>query len=98
MDLLTQYGVSLTLTRWVAGALLKRTVVMQLGNWSSAPRQLTMGLPQGSPLSAILFNVYAKGLADLKQNEPSKILTEADDGLIYKTSRDSLEEAEAVQQ
>ena len=98
MDLLMQYGVCLTLTRWIAGALLERTVVMQLGNWSSAPHQLTMGLPQGSPLSAILFNVYAKGLADLKQNEPSKILTEADDGLIYKTSRDSQEATDAMQQ
>ena len=32
MDLLIQYGVSLTLTRWVAGELLERTVVMLLGN------------------------------------------------------------------
>ena len=46
MDLLIQYGVSLTLTQWFTGALLERTVVVQLGNWSSAPHQLTMGLPQ----------------------------------------------------
>ena len=81
MDLLTQYGVSLTLTRWVAGALLKRTVVMQLGNWSSAPRQLTMGLPQGSPLSPDLYNVDTKGLEVLNQNEPCTILTLAVDGI-----------------
>ena len=30
MVLLVQYGVSLTLTRWIVGALLGRTVVMQL--------------------------------------------------------------------
>ena len=42
MDLFMQYGVSLTLTRWIAEALLERTVVMQFGNWSSAARQLTM--------------------------------------------------------
>ena len=29
-DLLVQYGVSLTLTRWVAGALLERIVVCSL--------------------------------------------------------------------
>ena len=58
VDLLIQYGVSLTLTRWVAGALLERTVVMQLGNWSSAPHQLTMGLPQGSLILLVLFSVY----------------------------------------
>ena len=39
-----------------------------------------------------------KGLADLNQNGPSKILTLADGGLRYKTSKDSQEAAEAVQQ
>ena len=58
MDLLMQYGVSLTLTQWIAGALLERTVVMQLGNWSSAPHQLTVGLPQGSLILLVLFSVY----------------------------------------
>ena len=71
MNRLIQYG-NLTLNQWVAGALMVRTVVMQLGNWSSAPHQLTMGLPQGSPLLPVLFNVYTKGLADLNQNGPSK--------------------------
>ena len=68
MDLLMQYGVGLTLTWWVAGALLERTEVMQLGNWNSAPHQLTMGLPQGSSLLLILYNAYTKGLTDLNQN------------------------------
>ena len=39
-----------------------------------------------------------KGPADLNQNGPSKILTLADGGLRYKTSKDSQEAAEAVQQ
>ena len=98
MNLLIQYGVSLTLSRWIAGALLERTIVIQPGNWSSAPHQITMGLPQGSTLLPVLFNVYTKGMADLNKNGPSKILTLTDDGLMYKTSRDSREAAEAVQQ
>ena len=42
-----------------------------------------MGLPQGSPLTPILYNVYTKGLADLSQNGLSRVLTLADDGIIY---------------
>ena len=41
---------------------------MGLGNWISTPQQLTMGLPQGSTLSPVLYNVYTKGLADLNSN------------------------------
>ena len=57
-----------------------------------------MGLPQGSLLLPVLFNVYTKGLSDLNQNGPSKILTLADNGLTYKTSKDPQEAAETVQQ
>ena len=88
MELLGQYGVSLTLTRWLAAALQERKVAMRLGNWISMPQQLTMGLPQGSPLSPVLYNVYTKGLADLNSNGLSRVLTLADDELIYKTASD----------
>ena len=57
-----------------------------------------MGLLQGSPLSPVLYNVYTKGLADLNQNGLSRVLTLADYGLIYKTTRDTPEVVEAVQQ
>jgi len=76
---------------------MERAMAAQLGNWSSALDQLTMSIPQGSSLSLVFFNVYTKGLADLNQNGPSKILILADDGLIYKTSKDSQEAAKAVQ-
>ena len=47
-----------------------------------------MALPQGSSLSPVLYNVYTKGLADLNSNGLSRVLTRADDGLIYKTASD----------
>ena len=98
IDLLLQYGVSMTITRWIAAAMLERTVVLRLGDWSSASLKLTMGLPQGSPLSPVLYNVYTKGLADLNQRGPAKVLTLADDGLIYKTTKDEQQAVEAVQE
>ena len=51
-----------------------------------------------SPLSPVLYNVYTKGMSDLNQNGLSWVLTLADDGLIYKTTRDTEEAAETVQQ
>ena len=74
--------------------LLERTVVMQFRNWSSGPQQLTKGIPQRSALSPSSSMSNQR----LGRSEPSKIFTLADDGLIYKTSKDSQEAAEAVQQ
>ena len=73
MALLMQSGVSLTLTRWTAGALPETTMVTQLGNWTSAPHQPALGLPQAP--SPILYNVHTKDLADLNRNGSSKVFT-----------------------
>ena len=94
MEILVQYGVSLTLTRWLAAALQERKIAMQLGN---AP-QPTVGLPQGFPLSPVLYNIYTNGLADLNSNGFSRMLTLADDGLIYKTASDINTAVTAVQE
>ena len=56
---------------------------MRLGNWIYPPQQLTMGLHKAPP-SPVLYNVYIKGLVALN----SRMLTLADDGLIYKTASD----------
>ena len=97
-ELLVQYGVSLTLTRWFAAALQERKVAMRLGNWISTPQQLTMGLPQSSPLSPVFYNVYTNGLAGLNSNGLKRVLTLADDGFIYKTASDISTVINAVQE
>ena len=72
------YGISSTLTRWLAAALQKRKVAMRLGNRVSM-------LPQGSPLSPVLYNVCTNGLADLNSVTLGLALTLANKGLIFKT-------------
>ena len=93
-----EYGTSLALTRWLAGALLEKGCGDATSKLGALLLISSMGIPQGSPLLLVLFNVFTKGLADLNQNGPCKIPTLAVDGFIYKTSRDSQETAEAVQQ
>ena len=75
----------MTLTRWLAAALQERKVAMRIGNWTSTPQQ--PGLPQTFPLSPVFYNVYTKGLVGL--NDLRWVFTLADDGLIYKTARDT---------
>ena len=99
MDLLMQYGVSLTLTRWIAGALLERTFVKQFPNWSSAPLQLTMGpTTRITAFVGPLQCIHQRPGRSEPKNLLRKILTLEDDGLICKTSKGSQEAAEAVQQ
>ena len=97
MEHLARYGVSLTLTRWLAATLQERKVAIRVGNWISTPKKVTMGLSQGSPLPPILYNAYTKGLADLNSNGLSRVLTLAEVWLIYKTASDSHTAVTAVQ-
>ena len=67
---------------------------------SPRSQQLRMGLPQApsQALSIVLCNVCTKGLADLKSNGLSRVLTLADDGLFYKTASDTHAAVTAVQE
>ena len=47
-----------TLTRWTVEK--NKNGYTQLGNCSSAPHQLTMSLPQWSPLFPVFYNVYVR--------------------------------------
>ena len=84
MDMFLQYRE--TLTRWTAAALW-RTMVMQLGSWSSAPHQLTVGGEWAClSLSLILNSVYTNGLENLNQNRLSRAFTLAHEQSLQVTS------------
>ena len=95
MELLVQYGISLTFTRWLAVALLKRMATMQLGNWISMPQN---GTSTRLSLVPVQYNVYTKGLADLRSNALSLVRTSADDGHIYKTASNTHTAVTAVKE
>jgi retron-type reverse transcriptase len=58
LDNLRKKGVPLWFIRTVRSFLTDRTTTLLVDNEETAPRQLNAGVPQGSPLSLILFLFY----------------------------------------
>lgn len=70
-DTLHKMGFGPALIALISHFLSNRSTTFQLGDYRSNPKQLTIGLPQGSPLSVILYILYntpllrkAEGMAD----------------------------------
>ena len=57
-------GVSDQMIRWILALLDTRRCQLGFGKWKSGIFEVSSGLPQGSPLSSILFNVYTADLVD----------------------------------
>ena len=76
------------ITLWIGKALLKRKVALRVGLWTSEVKTITPGLPQGSALSPVLFNVYTVGITSNQLEAPGRTLSFADDVLVYRHGRD----------
>ena len=79
---------------WLRDFLSERTAVCSLRNQEGVQFQTNLGLPQGSVLSPLLFNIY---IADIYESVTSQKVKFADDGTIWRSGHDLEGLAEELQ-
>ena len=90
---LTQMGLTGSVQKFIWNMLHKRTMQVRLGTTISTPRKSARGLPQGSVLSPLLFNIVMAGLPKAIPKFATKINISlyADDICIW-TSGDNIKQ------
>ena len=63
--------------------LENRTFSTKLNSVESLPRELNYGVPQGSLLGPLFYNLYTKEIEEIVKQHGLKIITYADDCQIY---------------
>ena len=94
---LHRLGVSDTLIRWILALLDTRRCQMQFGKWKSSIFPVSSGLPQGSPLSSVLFNVYTADLVANLSRTRAKPYTFVDDIIVSSIGDTPVQAVERLQ-
>ena len=81
-DKLTGYGIFDVLVTWIVSMLGSRQCQMKFGSWRSDLSEVCSGLPQGSRLSCLLFNVYRADMNGSLEIEGTDPFSPADDVIV----------------
>ena len=80
-----EIGIKGIALKWFKSFLVGRTQRVKVGNTISDPLPVLFGVPQGSVLGPILFNIYTRSLYKLIQNLGFKTSGYADDNNAYQS-------------
>ncbi|CDR48850.1 RHTO0S21e00144g1_1 [Rhodotorula toruloides] len=94
---MAEKGLPRSLLRWVESFMTSRTCTLRLEGVSSEPVEWRSGLPQGSPLSPILFLLYNSGALDACETPTSTAFGWVDDLNVLTWGRNVEEAVSAAQ-
>ena len=94
--LLQRYGIGDTVLTWFFNYLTNRQQRVVVGNSMSPVFECSKGVPQGSVLSPLLFNLYVIDLAVLARERGASLPSFANDFTLYASRATPLAACEVV--
>lgn len=83
LDICKRLQLPINLIAWIASFLQYRQLKLSFNNQTESFKPISTGIPQGSPISPILFLIYIR---DLFQNNSTKFLSYIDDIAVISSS------------
>ncbi len=81
---LSKMGISGPLLTWFKDYLTGRSQRVVLEGYTSDPTRVTSGVPQGSILGPLMFNIFMNSITDVHLSQDTELALYTDDILLFK--------------